>query len=297
MHSREVHDIRQRMLGASPAEGRDVQLRSGRRVHVLQAGDGPAVLFLHGSGTSAISFLPLLEHLDDVRAIAVDRPGFGLSEPARSPRARFRDAAVEFIDEVVAELGLEPVALAGASMGATLALWYALARPRSVRRLALVGSAPLLPGTRPPTPLRVLATPVVGDVLGRLAKPNPKRLVQLMSAVGEKDTVVRYPALIDAIVAEGNDPVAAEANLAELRAVITARGFRPSMRLQPDELRALTVPTLVIWGDHDPVGTVEAGRAVATLIPEAQLGVLPAGHVPYFGNPERVAELLSAFVR
>ena len=68
------------------------------------------------------------------------------------------------------------------------------------------------------------------------------------------------------------------------------------MRLTPQELRRLTAPTLMIWGDHDPVVSVEHARAAATLIPKAQLEVLPAGHVPQLGNPDRVAELLERFV-
>lgn len=68
------------------------------------------------------------------------------------------------------------------------------------------------------------------------------------------------------------------------------------MRVHPDELR-LTVPTLVIRGDQDPVGEVKLAQATASLIPKAQLEVLPAGHVPFVGHPQRVSELLSRFVR
>jgi pimeloyl-ACP methyl ester carboxylesterase len=151
-HSDEVLALHERILRSSPARSRYIQVNSGRRVHVIEAGEGPPVLFLHGSSTSSLSLLPLLERPEGVRAIAVDRPGFGLSEPVRVPRARFRDAAIEFLDEVVDELGLASSAIAGNSMGGTWALWYALARPDRVRRLALLGSAPLLPGTRAPRP-------------------------------------------------------------------------------------------------------------------------------------------------
>jgi pimeloyl-ACP methyl ester carboxylesterase len=54
---------------------------------------------------------------------------------------------------------------------------------------------------------------------------------------------------------------------------------------------------LLIWGDHDPVGGVDVAQATASLIPDAQLEVLPAGHVPYLGHPQRVADLVSEFVR
>jgi pimeloyl-ACP methyl ester carboxylesterase len=294
-HSDEVVEVHQRILGASPARSRHIEVGSGRRVHVIEAGGGPPVLFPHGSNTSSLSVLPLLERLQGVRAIAVDRPGFGLSEPVAVPRQRFRDAAVEFVDEVLDGLGLETSALAGGSLGGTWALWYALARPERVRRLVLLTGAPLLPGTRVPAPVRVMAAPVVGDLLRGVVKPNAKMVVRLMSSMGEKDTIVRYPDLIESMVAEGNDPIASAANLAELRAGISPFGRR-SLRVHPDELRRLTMPTLLIWGDHDPVGTVEAAQTAAGLIPEAQLEVLPAGHVPYLGHPERVSELLCRFV-
>jgi pimeloyl-ACP methyl ester carboxylesterase len=176
-------------------------------------------------------------------------------------------------------------------------LWYALARPDRIRRLVLLGSAPLLPGTRVPAPLRATAAPVVGDLLARVVKPNAKMVVRLMSSMGEKDTIVRYPDLIESLVAAGKDPIALAVNLAELRAAISSFGFRRPVRVHPDELRRLTAPTLVIWGDHDPVGAVKVAQETARLVPEAQLEVLPAGHVLYLENPERASELLSRFVR
>jgi pimeloyl-ACP methyl ester carboxylesterase len=295
-HSDEVVAVHQRILGASPTHSRHIKLRSGRRVHVIEAGAGPPVLLLHGSSTSSLSLLPLLERLQGVRAIAVDRPGFGLSQPVHVPRERYRAAAVEFVDEVLDELGLETSVLAGGSIGGTWALWYALARPQRVRRLVLLTGAPLLPGTRSAAPVRVMAAPVVGDLLARV-KPSPKMVVRLMSSMGEQDTIDRHPDLIESMVAAGSDPIASAANLAELRAATSPFGFRRSLRVHPQELRRLTVPTLVIWGDHDPVGAVKVAQATARLIPTAQLEVLPAGHVPFLGHPDRVSELLSSFVR
>lgn len=295
-HSNEVLRVHERILGASSVRSRNLEVRSGRRVHVIEAGEGPPLLLLHGSSTSSLSLLPLLQRLDGVRAIAVDRPGFGLSDPVHVPPERFRNAAIEFVDEVLDELKLEASALGGGSMGATWALWYALARPGRVDRLALLTSAPLLPGTRIPAPVRVMAVPVLGNLLARVVKPSPKMVVRLMSSVGEKDTIGDYPDLIESMVAAGNDPIASAADLAEFRAIISPLGFRRSLRVQPNELRRVAVPTLLIWGDHDPVGPVKVAQATARLISNAQLEMLPAGHVPWLGNPERVSELLSGFV-
>src|SRR5215207_5862645 len=104
--SADVLAAHERMLGASRARSWHLEVCSGRRVHILEAGEGPPVLLLHGSNTSSLSLLPVLERLEDVRAIAVDRPGFGLSEPARVPSEGFRDGAVEFIDDVADALDL-----------------------------------------------------------------------------------------------------------------------------------------------------------------------------------------------
>ena len=51
----------------------------------------------------------------------------------------------------------------------------------------------------------------------------------------------------------------------------------------------------MIWGDHDPVVSVADAQAAAELIPDARLEVVPAGHVPHLGHPDRVAELLEEF--
>jgi pimeloyl-ACP methyl ester carboxylesterase len=297
-HSEDVMRTYREMLGPFPGRHGHVQLGRDRRAHVVETGDGPPALFLHGTNTSSLSFLTVLGHLEGVRAIAVDRPGRGLSDPAPPvARGRFRDAAVGFVDDVLAALTLDPVTLVGQSGGGVCALWYAMARPEHVRSLVLLGSAPLLPGTRCPAPLRLMATPGLGAVLGRLVRPTPRSLVRLMAGVGEAETIVRYPELIDALVAGAGDPVAATADRAELRAMIQPFGFRRRMRVRPAELRALSVPTLLIWGDHDPVGSVDVAREVAGLVPDSGLEVLPAGHVPQLGHPERVAALVSGFVR
>jgi pimeloyl-ACP methyl ester carboxylesterase len=262
---------------------------------VIEAGDGPPVVHLHGNNTSSLSHLMLLEHLTGVRSYLVDRPGFGLSDPEPFPRRIFRQRVVRFVDEVLDALGLESAVVAGASGGGTWAIWFALDRPERVRGLVLLGSVPLLPGARIPIGIRLLATPVLGDLLGRTMRPGRRMLQRLMSSVGEGDTILRHPDLFDSLIEAARDPIAAAANVAEFRALISPLGTRPATRIRRDDLRRVTVPTLMIWGDHDPVVSVADAEAAAKLIPGARLEVLPAGHVPQLGNPNRVAELLKKF--
>jgi len=186
--------------------------------------------------------------------------------------------------------------LVGASGGGIWAIWYSLAHPERVRGLIMLGSVPTLPGGRLPLPLRLTATPGIGDLMVRAVKPGRRMLIKMMASVGEAETIVRHPDLLDSLVAGARDPVATRANLAELRALISPRGFRTSVRLSREELRRLAVPTLMIWGDRDPVVPLVQARAVAAEIPHARLEALPAGHLPQLGNPDQVAALLEAFV-
>src|SRR6185295_3116417 len=125
-HSTAQSDIYQQMLRACGTPGRLVTLDTGRRVHLVEAGDGPPVIHLHGNNTSALSHLMLLEHSPTVRSYLVDRPGMGLSDPSTFPRGKFRDFAVRFVDDVLNALKLRTAVLAGASGGGVYAIWYAL---------------------------------------------------------------------------------------------------------------------------------------------------------------------------
>ena len=130
----------------------------------------------------------------------------------------------------------------------------------------------------------------------RAVKPGRRMLLKMMASMGEAETIVRHPDLLDSLIAGARDPVATQANLAELRALITPRGIRTSMRLSREDLHRLAVPTLMIWGERDPVVPLVHARAVAAEITRARLEALPAGHVPQLGNPDRVAALLEDFV-
>ena len=67
-----------------------------------------------------------------------------------------------------------------------------------------------------------------------------------MRVMGEADTIVTYPDQIDALVAAGSDPLASATSLGELRAIISPTGWQPELAIRPEELRQLTIPTLLI---------------------------------------------------
>lgn len=300
-HSDELREVYEQLLHDSSLSGRFVALDNGQRAHVVEKGDGPTLLVLHGTGNSALFLLPMLEALDGAKVIAVDRPGYGLSDAADLPQANYREAAVAWLDQLLDTLGLEAVTLVGHSMGGVWSIWYSLAHDARVERLVLMGGPPLLPGTRIPVPFRLMATPLLGDLLQALPS-NRGAVMQFARGVGEGDTLPAYPGLLDLLVALNDDSLSAETALAETRtiiapyALVSSQGWRDERRVLPRELSQLTMPTLIVWGDHEPVGTVSAAGKLATMIPDAQLEVLPCGHGPWLSEPERSAELVMNFV-
>lgn len=278
-------DVRSRFVDLTRPKG---------RVHVFETGgsDGTPAVFVHGTAAFGAFFAPLLAHLGDVRAVSFDRPGYGLSDPFTYTERDVRRSVVDVIEGVLDELEVERADVVGHSMGGHGGIAFALASPERVRRLVLVGAVPAFPGTRPPTPLRLLTAPLLGRVLRRLQRPGEAGVLDIASVFGERAAIENHPALIRAIAAHERDPSAAAAGASEFDALFSVRGWHPSVRLEEDELRGLQPPTTVILGENDPLGGPEAVRAGVELIPSARLHTLDAGHIPYLDHPERCARLV-----
>ena len=74
-HTAAVLETQNRMLEPLPARRRHLETRRGRRVHVVETGDteedggGAPALFLHGTNTSSLGFVPFLGLVEGLRAI------------------------------------------------------------------------------------------------------------------------------------------------------------------------------------------------------------------------------------
>lgn len=300
--SDEYRRAQQQVLDDSDLEARWIEVGAGDAVRLLERGHGEPMVVMHGTGPGAPFLCPLLDRLEGVRVIAPDRPGQGLSAPIDLTRSEFRERAVRWVGRLLDALGVDHVALAGHSMGALWALWYALASSERVTRLVLL-APPQLPRTRCPLPFRLMGTPGLFGLVQRVSPPSTHSSLQFAKMMGEGDTLVDHPDLIDVMVAAGRDPVIGVTNVNEARAIIspaalvTPSGFRRGLRVRPDELGRITTPTLLVWGDREPLGSVQVARHIARLIPNATLEVVPAGHAPWIGQADLTAKLINEFAR
>jgi 2-hydroxy-6-oxonona-2,4-dienedioate hydrolase len=118
----------------------------GRNIRYLEEGSGVPAILLHGSslGSSADVFRRNLRALgaNGVRAIAVDLPGFGKSDPSDDLGAAFRK---RFILRFMDALGLKQAALIGHSSAGGSVVGIALEHPERISHVMILGTGSLLP--------------------------------------------------------------------------------------------------------------------------------------------------------
>jgi pimeloyl-ACP methyl ester carboxylesterase len=266
------------------------------RVRYVETGNGRPVLFVHGGGAHGAVFAPLLPHLPGVRAIVVDRPGFGLSEGLGHRRVDLRRHAVTVLEQVLDAAGIERAALVGNSMGGTWAAWLALDRPERVESLALLGCPALVLETSGPFALRLMGLPVLGPRLVRAAGQDRAGLLRVMERMNEsRASLERQPAgFVELAVAAGSQPAFAENWSGLLWNTFGLRGRR--WHLGEDELRTIREPVLLAWGERDPFGGLDVARRVAAVTSGRLVEVPTGGHLPWLDDPALVGRTITDHV-
>ncbi len=112
------------------------------RVHVERRGHGPALVFLHGIGSSSATWSPVMDRLSDRYTVAaIDLMGHGGSPVPEDPAEYTRDRALDDIDDVLASLD-GPAVLVGHSLGGYLALAHAATRLGVARGIVVLNTGP-----------------------------------------------------------------------------------------------------------------------------------------------------------
>jgi pimeloyl-ACP methyl ester carboxylesterase len=264
----------------------------GYRLHLLEAGAGPAVLLLHGFAGSAEEWRDTGERLiaAGYRAIAVDGLGFGRSDKPGDAPYSLRLSA-DLYAGLLDALAIERAAIVAHSMGGKYALATALLHPSRVGGLALVATDGFSPGS----PLtRAGGWPLIGAAMLWLsARPA---VVRAMFGVALYDP---EPQLKAALLARARAALLGPDNRRALTAL--------SRRYDATDLRhtglaarlgELRVPALLLWGEEDRVfGLQSIGRTAAAAIPGARLVTIPrCGHFPHLERPRLVQGLLLGFL-
>lgn len=277
------------------AESRHVEVEELKgRAHVLVAGEGPALVLVPGGGAPALGWAPLMAGLDDFTLYAIDRPGFGLTDPVPHRTEHIRSMAVRFLLQVLDALGLEQPVFVANSMGSLWTTWLALDEPHRVAAMTHIGCPALILGTSAPLPMRLMSFPPVGRLMLRSRPPSAGQVEQMFFMMGED--VSRHPELRDAMVEFQRMGPYASSWLDLLHAVIRIRGARPQVALTADQLSRIQQPVQLIWGSDDPFGTPEVGERAQQIIADAEFHEVSGGHAPWLTQAERIAGLALPFL-
>ncbi|MFW0796796.1 alpha/beta hydrolase [Gordonia sp. CPCC 205515] len=255
------------------------------------AGTGPTILLLHGFTDSADTFRPVLAELAALgrSAVAVDLPGAGYAPALGRPAIAALD---RFVDGFVSQHS-EPggVVLAGNSLGGFIALRAAGRSELPIHAVAGLGPAGLAYHGRLASLTSLL--PRLEPILSLAdALPVPTAVVQWMARMmfwqrlarrrGSASIAHRYASHYRGLP-----------DIARIRRDLIAFGREDNL-LDPAALAAIDVPTLLIWGDRDPLADVGGAPVLLDTVPDSRLVVLDdCGHCPQLEYPAEIAELLA----
>lgn len=268
------------------------------RVLEVPGDRGVPLLFLHGVGEVSSQWAPLWAQLEDRRCIGVDLPGFGLSAEVDFHRVDLRPFGVATVRAVLDAFELDSAVLVGNSLGGACAVWTALDAPQRVSALALLGSPdPAVPGSRVSLPLAAMGVPVVNRFVLSLPVP-PLAVNRAMYKLNLGSEAIEHsPSEIVEVAHHAMDrPTFAGSMSSYMERVFHFRRPKQEFVLSTEELAKLSVPTLIVWGDHDAFGPVRVARRLAGRLPDAVLEEVEGGHNPWLDRPDVCAERLASFL-
>ncbi len=249
----------------------------GVNLHVRDSGpkDAPAVLMLHGFGSSLQTWDPWAQGLShDLRVIRIDLPGSGLSSP--DPSGDYSDArSIAIILALLDQRHIERTSIIGHSMGGRIAWTLAATHPERVNKLVLVAPDGF-------------ASP--GFAYGE--KPDVPAALKLM-----RYTLPKWLLRMNLEPAYANAAAMTDERATRYHDLMLAPGSRDAMiaRMQQSVLvdpvpllKRITAPTLLVWGKQDAMIPFTNAADYTQALPNNKLVALDGvGHLPQEEAPER----------
>jgi non-heme chloroperoxidase len=267
-----------------------VTVRDGAAVNALDIGTGQPVVLVHGLPGSAYDWRHLTPELATAgfRVIAYDRLGYGHSDVRPGATHTVQDNAAELL-ELLRTLNLQDAIVVGWSYGGVTAMQAAVDDRSRISHVVLVGTGgPDSPNAEPPAPSGAAkafySTPVMR---WRRAVPSVSRA--LMAT------------LSDTAFSGGPQPEwwldGLQANFKRWETLLT---YRNEMFAEIDTeamiFSDIAAPTLIIHAEDDRLATVEIGRYLSTVIPDAEYIEVPgASHMLPVTHASFLAEKISEF--
>ncbi|MFQ5864630.1 MAG: alpha/beta fold hydrolase [bacterium] len=259
---------------------------NGVRTAFIDEGKGHVLIFLHGNGSDLSSFdLNYPKFVDSYRVIGVDLPGFGKSDkPIIDYTAEWY---VDHLKVLLQKLGVKKCTMIGHSFGGLLALRFSSKYPDMVASLVLVDAA----GTYkyPPAQEAFMRSTYTPE---KIMASTPEQIKMSMQfGLGQWEE--SYQSWVDKWVALSKSSEYKNYAQAVHRVFLTFLETNLT-----EQIQAISVPALIIWGEYDAILPLSAGRELNNLIQNSQLVVLKGtGHFPMLTQHEKFNQAVFRFLQ
>jgi haloalkane dehalogenase len=259
-------------------------------MHVLEAGEGPPVLMLHGNPTWGFLYRKVFAELagDRFHLVAPDLVGLGYSDRPRASREHTLENHARWFGALLDALALERPVVVMQDWGGPVALRALADRPGLASGLVVLNTVvgPPRPGFKPSLFHRLATIPVVSDFLFRiLGVPQ----VALHLAQGDKRSIRGDVARAYRAPLRGLARNAAPLALARMVPGSPDHPSTEPLRRCQEFVTSFAGPIAVVWGDRDPV----LGRVIGwiqKLLPRARVARTAAGHFLQEEVPREIAD-------
>lgn len=232
-------------------------------------GSGVPIVFIHGAGGSALSWLPQKVYFErSNQVILIDLPGHGGSGGSSSDSI---DAYAEALGNALDSMGGSPAYIAGHSMGGAVAMQLAVSRPSLARGLILIGT-------------------------GARLKVHPEILQGILRDKEATARTILDTAFSDVVPSALKDKVFTDYMKNDALTIFNDFTACDGFDLMGG-LDAITVPTLIVCGTADRFTPPKYSHYLAAGIPGAQLELIAdAGHMVMIEKPAEVNTAIEKFV-
>jgi pimeloyl-ACP methyl ester carboxylesterase len=260
------------------------------RLHVMEAGAGPAAVLVHGNPTWGFLWRKVAAPLAaaGLRVVMPDLAGLGLSDKPRDASFHTVENHARTVGALLDAVAPGKLLLVVHDWGGPIGLAALAGRPDRLAGLVVTNTlvGPPRPGFRPTRFHRFAHLPVLSDVAFRLLgfPQNALHRVQAdrRSISGEVARAYRWP------LRRVRDRVAPLA-LARMAPLDQDHPSIAQMRRAFEVATSFAGPAAVVWGERDPM-IGRALRGVAEALPSAAVTRVPAGHYPQEETPGAIAD-------
>jgi len=250
----------------------------GNKIRYLEEGTSKnTLILLHGLGASAERWedvIPLFAK--KFRVIVPDLIGFGYSD---KPSIDYTtDYFAEFMSKFVEKVGIKEMSVIGSSLGGQIAAEFIINQNADVKKLVLVS----------PSGVMKHSTPALNAYISAALYPNTDSALNAFQAMSGRKKIDEK--IVSGFIERMQLPNA------KLAFMSTLLGLSNS-KVVTEKLQLITIPTLIVWGENDPVIPIEYAQSFISGINDCRFyKMIDCAHTPYVEKPEKFFQIVSDFL-